>query len=143
MKDVKCPYCQGTALLVDSAEVYGKSYGYVYICRPCNAWVGCKKGTDIPLGTLANDQLRAARLLAHQRFDPVWKRAGVSRTEAYRFLATLLNLPAHHAHIGNCNLEQCKTIIAATSNKDLFRQTKPGLSSLEVAWNQRTSTKKD
>lgn len=50
-----CPYCGCFAEFVDSSCVYnGKSYGMIYLCRPCVAWVGVHKGTDNALGRLAN-----------------------------------------------------------------------------------------
>ena len=37
-----CPYCGRRTSLADSAEVYhGRSYGMMYICRPCGVYVGC------------------------------------------------------------------------------------------------------
>ena len=54
-----CPYCGKETELIDSAEVYqGVSYGWMYICRPCDAYVGCYKGTTKALGRLANAELR-------------------------------------------------------------------------------------
>ena len=36
-----CPYCGKESELIDSTEIYnGKSYGKMYICRPCDAYVG-------------------------------------------------------------------------------------------------------
>ncbi len=36
-----CPYCGKKTELINSAEVYaGKSYGWMYICRDCDAYVG-------------------------------------------------------------------------------------------------------
>lgn len=57
-----CPYCGNTTDLIDSAEIYGGvSYGMIYICRDCNAYVGCHSGTSIAKGRLANAELRAAK----------------------------------------------------------------------------------
>jgi hypothetical protein len=56
---VTCPYCGQPAIYVDSAAVYRiGSYGMIYLCRPCQAWVGVHPGTDQPLGRLANAELR-------------------------------------------------------------------------------------
>lgn len=35
---VICPYCQSPARLADSAEIYGRSYGPIYLCKPCDAY---------------------------------------------------------------------------------------------------------
>lgn len=53
MRKVYCDYCGRQAEYVDSKVVYGKSYGMMYLCRNCMAYVGVHKGTDKPLGRLA------------------------------------------------------------------------------------------
>jgi len=60
---VLCDYCQAEAVLVDSAEVYhGKSYGMIWLCRPCQAWVSANTHLDNqPNGRLAKADLRAAK----------------------------------------------------------------------------------
>ena len=52
MRKVYCDYCGRQAEYVDSKIVYGKSYGMMYLCRNCMAYVGVHKGTDKPLGRL-------------------------------------------------------------------------------------------
>ena len=74
-KSIRCPYCGGTAVLRDASFVYGeKSYGgKVYVCSnypKCDAYVGVHPGTRIPKGTLADQELRKKRMLAHQIFRP-------------------------------------------------------------------------
>lgn len=69
-----CPYCGNPSRLVDSIEVYGnRSYGMMYLCKcvPGWAYVGCHKGTTVPLGRLADAELRAAKRAAHAAFDPL------------------------------------------------------------------------
>ena len=78
-KSIRCPYCGGTAILRDASFVYGeKSYGgKVYVCSNyprCDAYVGVHPGTRIPKGTLADQELRKKRMLAHQIFDQIWLR---------------------------------------------------------------------
>ena len=90
-----CQYCGADAVLTSSAEIYGgRDYGKIYICRPCGAYVGCHKGTEVPLGTLANEELRAARKAAHAAFDPIHKKGYKRRDRAYWWLAEKLNIPA-------------------------------------------------
>ena len=92
MKEVFCPYCGKRAEFVDSAEVYhGRSYGMIYLCRPCDAYVGCHgngKG-DSPKGRLANAELRRWKIAAHNAFDPLWKFGPFRglRNSAYAWLA--------------------------------------------------------
>lgn len=57
MRKVYCDYCGRETEYVDSKVIYGKSYGKIYLCRNCMAYVGVHKGTDKPLGRLANAEL--------------------------------------------------------------------------------------
>lgn len=110
---VICPYCEGRAVLVDSAEVYSRSYGMIWLCRPCGAYVGVHKGSPSaePKGTLAKPELRLLRKQAHEAFDPLWISGGMSRVEAYRHLQEIMDLSPDEAHIGRFNVEQCRTLI--------------------------------
>jgi hypothetical protein len=61
---VMCSYCEAQALLVDSAVVYGRSYGSIYLCvnwPKCDAYVGVHDGGNQPKGTMANAELRTWR----------------------------------------------------------------------------------
>lgn len=58
MRNVYCPYCGRQAEYVDSKVIYGRSYGMAYLCRNCDAYVGVHRGTDEPLGRLADASLR-------------------------------------------------------------------------------------
>ena len=73
---IKCPYCEKVPELVTGDKVYPHRKDlyskWFWRCEPCNAYVGCHPGTKNPLGTLANQELRAWRLQAHHAFDPIW-----------------------------------------------------------------------
>lgn len=70
----ECPYCGGDTEYLDSSIIYGKSYGMVYICRPCSAWVGVHHKTSrVALGRVADATLRKYKKLAHSYFDLLWK----------------------------------------------------------------------
>jgi hypothetical protein len=105
-----CDYCNKPAELVDSSVVYGVSYGKIYLCSPCDAYVGVHKGTDVPLGRLANKELREWKKLAHYHFDASWK--GVRpRKSAYRELAARMDLPEEKAHIGMFDVDLCRKVV--------------------------------
>ena len=71
---VICDYCGTPADFVDSSVVYhGHSFGMIYLCPRCGAYVGVHKGSDKPLGRLANSELRNWKKAAHAAFDPLWK----------------------------------------------------------------------
>lgn len=106
-----CPYCCRPAELVDSAVIYGTSYGMIWLCRPCDAYVGVHRGTETPLGTLANAQLRALRRRAHAFFDRMWKNGGMTRGAAYRRLSEVMGMTKEEAHIGKFDAVQCRVLI--------------------------------
>lgn len=120
MKQVYCPYCGHLADFVDSAEVYhGRSYGMIYLCRRCDAYVGCHGNGDVPKGSLANAELREWRKKAHARFDPLWQYGQFRhrRNAAYAWLARKMQIPVEQAHIGMFDVGQCKKLIAILNNE--------------------------
>lgn len=108
---VYCPYCGKEAELIDSSVIYGRSYGMAYICFDCDAYVGTHKGTEKPLGRLANAELRKWKMRAHDAFDPIWKSRKMSRKKAYSWLAEKLKLPEEKTHIGMFDVDMCKKVI--------------------------------
>lgn len=110
---VICPYCGRRAEYVDSEVVYGVSYGMIYLCRSCLAYVGVHKGTSKPLGRLANAELRRWKKEAHAAFDPIWEygRFKRRRNDAYAWLAEKMGLPPEDTHIGMFDVSECKRVI--------------------------------
>lgn len=118
-----CPYCGKETEYIDSSYIYGKSYGMVYICKPCDAYVGVHRGTNIALGSLANEHLRNARKKAHYWFDPIFKTGLIheifkeehtdlnDRKKAYLWLSKQLEIDTELCHIAMFNLEQCNEVI--------------------------------
>ena len=108
---MKCQYCDQDAVWVDNAEIYGKRYGNSYmmwLCKPCDAYVGCHQNTKEALGTLANKELRDWRQKAHRLFDPLWKDGSMSRQEAYHWLKTKTG---RWVHMGESDIETCKLVV--------------------------------
>jgi hypothetical protein len=121
-----CPYCGRDAVLVISGPRYRPQYGPYWTCEPCDARVGVHRGTFRPLGRLANSELRAARIAAHEAFDPLWHRAAsaypdrrnnrnvlkrIGRTRAYQWLADRLGIPISACHIGEFDVGQCMRVV--------------------------------
>jgi hypothetical protein len=107
-----CPYCGGNVSLKDSSIIYhGVSYGNVYICenygQTCSAFVGVHKGTIIPLGTIADYDLRQLRKECHSHFDKLWKEGKMTRKEAYHWLHQSMNLSKRQAHIAKFDTKLC------------------------------------
>lgn len=106
----ECRYCSGEVELVENSDIYGRSYGdwpYAYLCRPCNAYVGVHKDTDLPLGTLANEALRSARKMAKSQFFLVNKLMCRDRTFAYQWLADKMGISTKVCHFGMFEIDQC------------------------------------
>lgn len=106
-----CPYCSRSTVFTDSAVVYGRSYGMIYWCKPCGAYVGVHKGTSNALGRLANKELREFKKQAHAAFDPIWQEKFMTRMVAYNWLSRRLNIPSEFTHIGMFSEDTCKKVI--------------------------------
>ena len=113
-----CRYCGGVIRSVPAETVYGASTNRlgmknerIYQCQNCNARVGCHKGTNRPLGNVANEVLRLKRIETHQVFDSLWKQRHMSRTAAYKWLAKQMGLSEGTAHIGGFEMDQCQKAI--------------------------------
>lgn len=120
MRKVICPYCGAQAEYTDSKDIYhGHSYGMIYICRACDAYVGVHNGSDMPKGTLANAELRYWRRLAHAAFDPLWQSGAFyrRRNAAYSWLSEKMVLPKEETHIGRFDIEACKKLINIISQE--------------------------
>jgi hypothetical protein len=123
-RSVTCNYCNKPAVhFASSAHVYGgRDYGPIWHCVECDAWCGCHPDGS-PLGTLANKQLRNARMATHAAFDPLWRdgwklaypgaRAQTvamrhsMRLRAYQWLAHHMGIRVKDCHIGQFDIEQC------------------------------------
>lgn len=114
---LKCPYCGGESVYTSSREVYGgRDYGMIYLCRPCNAYVGVHKSEPtVALGRLANAELREWKKKAHAAFDPIWKNGHMDRTTAYAWLSEKLCIEKELCHIGMFDVIECKKVIQVCS----------------------------
>lgn len=118
----KCPYCGGKSEWIKASELYSGNYdGMVYICRPCDAYVGCHlPAPDQAKGRLANKELRLKKIAAHYYFDKLWKlkmdTANISKSKArlaaYKWLSQEMNIPKRYCHIGMFDTAECEAAIA-------------------------------
>ena len=108
-----CPYCGHPPSLIST------DFGKRWECNLCDARVGVHKGTEIPLGSLANRALREKRKELHEYFDQMWRFAqakrGIEKHEArnaaYKWLANEMDMPQVECHIGMMDLEECMMAI--------------------------------
>lgn len=109
-KPTVCPYCDGRVIYTTNDMIYGKQYGdwpYVYMCVECQASVGVHPNTDEPLGYLADKRLKTLRKDCKAWFEKVWRSGILSRTEAYKWLATEMGMDRRNCHWGMFNADQC------------------------------------
>lgn len=113
-----CPYCKCETQLVDSIVIYGVSYGNIYICGVCMAYVGTHSDGVTSLGRLANKELRELKKEAHKYFDGLWKKKismgtpkGKARHMAYKWLSEIMGTPPELTHIGMFDDQQCRRVI--------------------------------
>ncbi len=113
MQGTICPYCNKATVYASSKEVYGgRDYGMIYLCRPCNAYVGVHKSEPtVALGRLANAELRECKKKAHAAFDPIWKNGHMDRTAAYAWLSEKLSIERDLCHIGMFDVAECKKLV--------------------------------
>ncbi|KOP68932.1 hypothetical protein AMS62_03245 [Bacillus sp. FJAT-18019] len=99
---VTCCYCSSDVIYTSNATIYGKEYGNgrVYKCTGCDAYVGVHDGTNIPLGRLANRELRGLKKRCHSLFDSAWKVKKIRRRQAYSRMAERLGIPVNECHFG-------------------------------------------
>lgn len=121
-----CPYCNGDAQLVNGNAIYPHRPDLHHLrfwqCAPCEAYVGCHRGTERPLGRLANVELRTAKMAAHAAFDELWKRTTAAgtfdRNGAYKWVAQQLGIARADCHIGGFDVEQCQRVVEICNEKE-------------------------
>jgi hypothetical protein len=114
----ECPHCGSPVNIVTHEQLYGRTFSdwpYVYRCvnNSCDSHVGLHPFTNIPLGTLANPELREIRMRAKKLFQPLWREHGMNRNQAYELLAKELGIKPKDCHFGWFDIEQCQKAIEA------------------------------
>lgn len=115
-RQLRCPHCGAVAIIRPASEIYDdpRRKDELYVCKnypACKSYVGMHAGTRIPLGTLANGDLRNLRIKAHRRFDRIWQSGIMSRNAAYHWMADSFGLTADDAHIGKFGEYRCQQLI--------------------------------
>lgn len=129
-----CPYCTAPARRVTGKTVYRRkpelADKIIWLCAPCDAWVGCHPGSDRPLGRLANAELRRAKMAAHAAFDPIWRRhmardgvaKKVARNRAYAWLAHAIGIDRERCHIGMMDIATCNRVVEVCRARNELEQ---------------------
>lgn len=116
INQMRCPYCGGPVTYRSADGIYhDNSRGtMLYVCShypECDAYVRVHAGTNIPVGSLANQELRSLRRTAHHYFDQLHQSGLMSKQDAYQWLADLISAPLSQAHIGYLGEYYCKQVI--------------------------------
>lgn len=124
-----CWYCGKPTELVSSTKVYGKDYGLIYLCEPCDAYVGVHENTTIGKGRVADAELREWKKRAHAKFDKIWiekmRRDNCSKKNArdfaYRWLSDQMGMAFGQCHIGWMKIEECQRVVEVCNNNSLSK----------------------
>lgn len=112
-----CPACGTAARLTDGHTIAPHrpdlALAPFWACTLCEeTWVGCRPGTEEPLGELADAALREVReMLYERRLVPLVAQDGHSleaSTRVLSFLAHHLGLPREACDPDQFTLEQCR-----------------------------------
>lgn len=112
----RCPYCGSHTIYRSADGIYRENTRneMLYVCKNyprCDSYVRVQPGTRIPLGTVANRELRELRIEAHRQFDKLHKRGYMSKHDAYQWLGGVLGVTAREAHIGQLSMLSCNLVI--------------------------------
>lgn len=131
-KKTICPYCDKKAEWVENKEIYGKNYGksyMIWLCRDCDAYVGCHKNSRKPLGRLADAKTRNARKLTKNLFiekclNGNWKCEKNLKVSAYHWLSSQLGITREQCHFGDFDIEMCRKVYRVLLNISSFNEWK-------------------
>lgn len=116
INEMRCPYCRSPVVIRSADGIYRDNSEDTKLCvcakyPACDAYVRMQTGKTIPLGNLANGELRALRREAHRYFDRIHQSGLMTKQEAYMWLATIVAAPMAHAHIGQLQEYYCRVVI--------------------------------
>lgn len=106
----ECEHCGGIVTVENNSIIYSKEYGHypwIYYCNWCSASVGMHPYTNIPLGTLANREIKEARKDSKASFFKYVKVSGYSRSACYAHLSKALSISPKETHFGLFDVERC------------------------------------
>ena len=113
---VRCPYCGSLASKRPARDVYGdkasaNKYLYICDCYPrCDAYVAANE-KGVPMGTLADKNLRKKRIAAHKALDRLWQKGYMTKEQVYIWLQSKLDMTNTEMHIGKFGEYYCNRVI--------------------------------
>lgn len=116
--NIKCPYCGSPAQLRPASAIgktgAGDSMKRFYVCARypfCDSYVQAHRKSGLPMGSLANKELRRKRYEAHLALARLWQRGYMSKADAYCWLQTQMGILEADAHIGKFTEYRCDETI--------------------------------
>ena len=118
-KDLECPECTKQLGVPIAMVLRASRYGHFYGCSRfplCDMAHGAHPN-GAPMGKPGNKATRAARQVAHQWFDKLWKkdpgdeRRVMGRTTAYAWMREALGMTKEEAHIANFDAPTCERLV--------------------------------
>lgn len=115
-KQMRCPYCGSPVVFRSADGIYreNKRQTMLYVCSrypECDAYVRVHNGTKIPVGSLADHNLRSLRREAHRYFNCLYESGLMDKRDAYQWLADIISAPMSEAHIGHLGEYYCRQVI--------------------------------
>lgn len=101
-EEVKCQEC-GRRMILRRGAV-----NVHYVCVICGQTWAIHQHDGYLISTPCDKETRFARRQLHLIFDQLWKHGGMSRNQAYKILAHMLDLKRSECHIGTFNKKQCQ-----------------------------------
>ena len=102
------------AILRGLRRSYGRRGRQALRVRPVSRlrrYVAAHRDTLLPMGTLADRNLRRKRMEAHSALNRVIASGLMTRKQAYRWLQVRLGLPESEAHIAKFSELRCQKVI--------------------------------
>lgn len=116
LSKVRCPECGARMVLRETEKYRYPKSGEPRKFFGCSKYPDCK-GTHgahpdgKPLGKPANAETKQARIAAHAAFGKWRDRHGLRKSEGYKHLAAMLDVPGHEAHIGQMDKKTCEAVV--------------------------------
>jgi hypothetical protein len=111
---------------------YRDDHGPLWLCQPCGAWIGifARSKRHLPLGRLANAELRDFKAQLHAALEPMAKAKArrdkctifEARAKGYRWLAAQMGLDEKRCTIHLLDAQQCSKAIEIITAFALERQ---------------------
>ena len=117
---LRCPYCGGTVSFRSAKGIYSEKYDDAMLCvcnnyPECDAYVKCHQGTRIPMGNLANKELREKRRVAHRLMSQLEKEDSTQKQDLYRWIRQI-SLDGN-CHVGAMQDYACQQVIAECTKR--------------------------